>query len=58
MDGRALRSDDLNYVPQFDDLNEFFTPREVLTYMSLLKVNRVESDGRNIEHHSGICLAL
>lgn len=39
MDGRALRSDDLNYVPQFDDLNEFFTPREVLHYMSLLKVN-------------------
>lgn len=38
MDGRALKSDDLNYVPQFDDLNEYFSPREILTYMSNLKV--------------------
>lgn len=38
MDGRPLNSDDLNYVPQFDDLNEYFSPREVLLYMNTLKV--------------------
>ena len=36
--GRALSSDDLNYVPQFDDLNDMFSPRELLTYMRLLQV--------------------
>lgn len=39
--GRALASDDLNYVPQFDDLNEVFSARELLTYMRLLKVRSV-----------------
>ncbi|CAN0231392.1 unnamed protein product [Hapterophycus canaliculatus] len=33
-----LTSQDLNYVPQFDDHNERFSPREVLTYMKQLKV--------------------
>lgn len=36
--GKELTSDDLNYVPQFDDLNEIFTAKEVLTYMRHLKV--------------------
>lgn len=36
--GRPLASDDLNYVPQYDDLNEMFTSRELLTYMRHLKV--------------------
>lgn len=38
--GRPLTSEDLNYVPQFDDHNERFTPRELLTYMKLLQVSR------------------
>ena len=36
--GRPLTSQDLNYVPQFDDHNERFTPRELLTYMKHLQV--------------------
>ncbi|CAM9559455.1 unnamed protein product [Discosporangium mesarthrocarpum] len=34
---RALTPGELDYVPQFDDLNEHFTPRELLTYMNRLK---------------------
>eukprot|EP00903_Cladosiphon_okamuranus_P008855 g8479.t1 len=36
--GRPLTSQDLNYVPQFDDHNERFTPRELLTYMKHLQI--------------------
>eukprot|EP00752_Nemacystus_decipiens_P016241 g14521.t1 len=36
--GRPLTSQDLNYVPQFDDHNERFTPRELLTYMKHLQM--------------------
>ncbi|CAN0102424.1 unnamed protein product [Pylaiella littoralis] len=41
--GRPLTSQDLNYVPQFDDHNERFTPRELLTYMKLLQVSQKSS---------------
>lgn len=43
--GRALASDDLNYVPQFDDLNEAFSSRELLTHMRLLKVSCIMVEG-------------
>lgn len=36
--GRPLSNDDLNFVPQFDDLNEIFSPRELLDYMRLLNL--------------------
>lgn len=36
--GRPLTSQDLNYVPQFDDHNARFSPRELLTYMKHLQV--------------------
>ncbi|CAM9511546.1 unnamed protein product, partial [Ectocarpus sp. 12 AP-2014] len=36
--GRPLTSEDLNYVPQFDEHSERFTPREILTYMKHLQV--------------------
>ncbi|CAM9496564.1 unnamed protein product, partial [Discosporangium mesarthrocarpum] len=47
LDGVPLTPKDLNYVPQFDDLNEFFTPRELLTYISTLKQNMTPSDRRH-----------
>ncbi len=37
--GRPLTSEDLNYVPQFDDQNGNFSPRELLTYMKHLQVS-------------------
>lgn len=48
--GRPLTSQDLNYVPQFDDHNERFTPREILTYMKHLqvKVMRRREAGRQL----------
>lgn len=36
--GRPLTAGDLDYVPQFDDVDEFFTTRELLEYTSILKV--------------------
>lgn len=36
--GRPLSNDDLNFVPQFDDLNEIFSARELLEYMRLLNL--------------------
>ncbi len=32
-----MRQNDLKYVPQFDDLNEKFTIRELLTYTGQLQ---------------------
>eukprot|EP00611_Tribonema_gayanum_P002965 TRINITY_DN1228_c0_g1_i1.p1 TRINITY_DN1228_c0_g1~~TRINITY_DN1228_c0_g1_i1.p1 ORF type:complete len:1434 (-),score=522.22 TRINITY_DN1228_c0_g1_i1:326-4453(-) len=34
---RTLTPADLDYVPQFDDLNDYFTMRELLTYHAKLK---------------------
>lgn len=44
--GRPLTSQDLNYVPQFDDHNERFSSREILTYMKQLQVKLVDSGRR------------
>lgn len=42
--GRPLTSQDLNYVPQFDDHNERFSPRELLTYMKHLQVRLIDAE--------------
>lgn len=35
--GRPMSRNDLDFVPQFDDLNDFFTVRETLTYTARFK---------------------
>lgn len=50
--GRPMTSQDLNYVPQFDEHNERFTPRELLTYMKLLQVSQTSTPRIQTQHHT------
>lgn len=54
LNGRGLTSDDLDYVPQFDDLNEYFTPRELLTYINTLKVSLSIDGAKHYIHMSAV----
>ncbi|KAG5179068.1 P-loop containing nucleoside triphosphate hydrolase protein [Tribonema minus] len=46
---RTLTPEDLDYVPQFDDLNDYFTMRELVTYHAKLKTSGPEVHRRVAE---------